>query len=697
MNDAYADETASFWDAVQGRCALLTTGLAPEQVVYSQGFTLHQLMHAVEVMDPTMDAGMAYPTALLDVRDRTASTFVERDVLTIEELCFVLDRLFAAALAWMHGAALAQTLYTCVYYHRYVVPGTCASAHWTHEVLYAYLLAQAHCYALQWHELMRQHVLDTEDFCGDLGGLGLPDPAETPSALAQLDAALQRVRAAGTEAAPLRPRLVFLRHWLACLAAIGQAVPDKMAAACALEACLHAWKELAPSTNETRLRDPHLADAPQAVQGYFDVTLSRKFTSHIPFRPLALQDAAQVWEGWGAFLRTDMRLLIRIMASDEPLAWLTLLSHTALAFAHHAVVPYVRSCAQTLISDGRTAASGTRDLEHVALAALDALSGASMEDVLVRLEWAQQRDPVLAVATRMRRFVQRMAGLLVQLLSTLAMNRARQKRMLAKAYPAWADLADDAAQLGEAVATALAPRPWDPHLLARAVHFFVLFQQMHTVGAGFDLELYAEHERAAQYYLLKITFEEQHAVCADLITRSNAAPYAAPSLQRWGALAQAQAHLCSVYAMRSLYQYGERGLVPSFEAYAEAAFARRLKWLRRPAWSPPATFCYAPPSTHPHPIQALWDAWRAWARALLAPEADRRGALRAHLAACARQLCVAQEVHTDRWTALCPHESIAAVRDLEHVCAHLRTDVVQDGPPTRPAAHLQGGHPWFPL
>ncbi|WFC93440.1 N-alpha-acetyltransferase, non-catalitic subunit [Malassezia brasiliensis] len=600
----YRDATHAFWDAVQGTWMHTDAGLAPEQVVSSQGFTLQRLMHALEVMDPTMDGGMDYPAALIDARDRVQAPCEVPAQLSVAELCFVLDRLFALEIEWMHGAALGQTLYTCVYYHRYVVHRTPASPHWSHAALTAFLLATAKCCALQYHELMRQHVLDGEDFCGDPGGLALPDGVAVADAAAQLDTAMSAVAASEEDGAhAIHTRLAMKKAWLLCLAALCTAAPDGTRAELQRERCARFWRMLEPDTDTTLpLQSPFLAQAPTTVQGLFDVTLSRTYSSHIPLRPLTPSDASTTWQRWRDVLCTDIPVALRIVASDDVLAWLGVLTHAALAFERHAMIPFVRSLAQTCISDGRTSASGMHDLEHVALAAIDSVAGVSMQDVLVRLEWVQQRYAGSLVATHTQRFIEKLSGLLVQLLSTLLMNRARQKRLFSKAFAAWADLADEARSIGTDVHDALMPHAFSQHTFEYVVHFFALVQQTHIIGAGLDLELYADTERGAQYFLLAETFRERVVNAHALLALPARAPETDAPLRRWAAECAAHAELCAAYTQLYLGLYGAADAAASPDS-VEAAFLRRIKWLRRPAWSPPASLYITQPDAEPHPLE----------------------------------------------------------------------------------------------
>lgn len=135
--------------------------LAPTAFVHLAGYALHDLMNALEVMDPLMDGGMAYPAALLPEQERRSGPHVPLPALLAPgEVCWVLDRLVACELEWLAGATLSQTLYTCTYFHECVLRDVVLSEHWCHGVLHAYLIATIKGCALQWLELTRNRVVD---------------------------------------------------------------------------------------------------------------------------------------------------------------------------------------------------------------------------------------------------------------------------------------------------------------------------------------------------------------------------------------------------------------------------------------------------------------------------------------------------------------------------------------------------------
>lgn len=680
--------------------AVADIALAQDQVVYAPGYDLYRLMNALEVMDPTMDNGMVYPPHLLDETDRVddARAMEPADPLPLDAVCFVFDRLLALELAWLQGAALSQTLLTSVYYHTYVVQGKRAHDHWTHAFLSITLLATAKTCTLQWNELMRHHVLDGEDFHGEIGAAILPTEMDVDAVLAELDSVDMRIGDEASEdvAQAVCTRLAFCRAWLVLTSALCTTPPDCAVARAARESCIKSWQDLHPKSASTLpLQSPHLRTAPKCVQGYFDVRLSRVYSSHIPLRPLALPPVLAVWDGWERVLQTDVALPLRLCSSDEVMAWLALLQHTARAFETHAVVPFVRSLVQTYLREG--GADGTeRPADFMAHAVVEACCGRSLENVSHALEWHTEQHPASALLVRTARFLRTFSSLLVQQFSTFAMNRARQKRMFAKAYAPWADLADEAARLYTDLHPVLQDRVPMVH---RSVQAGLLLQAIESLGAGFDLALYAEHEQGAMYFVLAKLYAEQHAVWSDL-----AAAYPVPSTHRAKERAHACSHLCSAYAMLLLAIHARR-VIPATKkdaAYAEAAFGRRLKWLRRPAWAPPASLSVLSPSDDPEPIAVLWSVWQTYARdfcANTAREATRQ--MLVHVHACAQHSEAAlTHLAADPWAALCQEECTAADAGLRTLCTQLETFLdarLQQRTPWSAVRFRASAHPWFPM
>lgn len=102
-----------------------------------------------------------------------------------------------------------------------------------------------------------------------------------------------------------------------------QEVCDPVEAGTFLDECAKQWRSLhhAEAPNLLPLQEPALQEAPTHLHYFFHITLSRKFSSHIPLRPLPLPEAALVWEWWNHILRTQMPLLLRFLASSNVMTW----------------------------------------------------------------------------------------------------------------------------------------------------------------------------------------------------------------------------------------------------------------------------------------------------------------------------------------------------------------------------------------
>ncbi|WFD42838.1 N-alpha-acetyltransferase, non-catalitic subunit [Malassezia psittaci] len=633
MEEVYEDCTSEFWTVLRP--------IAAEQLVMSDGFSLQRLMHALEVMDPNMDAGMPYPPNMIDERDRVQIPFTIPEKISDDELCFVMDRLFALELEWIKGAALGQTLYTCRYYHEYMYTGLSNSLHYTYDTLTSFVLATAKCCALQYHELMHQRVLDGEDFNGDPGGIALPDGIDVPSVVANLNKAMERLFGDDSiHSRKLYDRLAAKKHWLKCIAAVCRSVPDIIDAEFHLVACNRHWNQLDPNTSkDSALGDSYLVDGPASVQSFFDVTMSRIFSTQIPLRPLAPKSALEVWSEWKSVIEVEMPILFRVACTPDVLPRLALLSGVALSFQQHAMTPFVRSLAQSIIHTGYTSTGEKQQLEFVAVSAIEDLTQISVEDCLTKLEWSQHKDVGRPMTIRLQRFIQRLSGLLIQLMSTLLMNRPRQKRTFAKAYAPWNDLLDEAVQLGNEVSKAIDPMTFKTETFSSVVQYFIVYLQVQIIGSGFDLELYSNRERAVQYYLLSEVFREQEVILAKLLNLSGQTRVDNRALERLRILAQIHSVLCSTYALIYLCLYDIPKPASREEISAGAAFARRLKWLRRPAWCEQASFRITQTAPKQEVIPELWTEWNELARSFLSLDHEKQNnSIQSHVDACSQHL-----------------------------------------------------------
>lgn len=585
--DAHApvDHTALFWSACRA--------LRPGTLVAAPGASLAQLMNALQIGDPAMDSGMAWPAELLPAGERTPNSaaadpgIAPLDLppsLTTQDLVWTMDRMFACEIAWLRGASLLQTIYTCTYFGYHVYGGAAVPDDPSHHTLLTYLRATGAGVGIVWHELAKNNVVDGEDFHGDPGVLPPPDAPDVHELLEELGRAVD-VPAFPPEVAL---RLNMRRLLLQLYDAARQQVPDHSRLRSLVAACALAWDALAP-----HICDTALARAPPTAQAFYDITLSRKLSAHIPLRPEAPPSAEATARLWSDVFARDWPFALRLLEHDNVLAWLDMLQRQATGNAPF--IPYIRSLMCTFMCDGLVVWGARRELEHLAQDPIERVCVRSVEDAGVRLEWWSHRSGT-DLSMRLGRFIQRFAGLVAQCLAAFAQNRARQKRALAKSYGQWAGLADDAAELDEAIAQSGAGSVLPPNALHTTVQHFALVQLRHIVCSGFELKLYGRAEWACMYWLAAEICDEHVLLCQDI----------GPSFAWTAAEARALRELFRALAHLLHESDGsEHGFL---------VFSRRVKWLRQSPWT--HARLKAAGSAVRDPIYTLWDAWLAEAKRL---------------------------------------------------------------------------------
>lgn len=184
----------------------MTSILARSASEISQGgmlamhnFTLHDAMMAIEVMDPRMDSGVERP-------EYPKGSFDPYSLLLPEEVCWIIDRTFAAEMSWYGGQSFSQSVFTCLYVHE-VVPGRMwygsRSAVGTpfldvdarRPIQLLSLVLKAAIYGLlkscdlAWRELTKGYVIEMEDFNGEKSDRFICETIQENEVLGMLDAA----------------------------------------------------------------------------------------------------------------------------------------------------------------------------------------------------------------------------------------------------------------------------------------------------------------------------------------------------------------------------------------------------------------------------------------------------------------------------------------------------------------------------
>jgi len=140
------------WEDITDRIPTAASLLRCGELLHHSSFSLKESMSALEVGDPKMDAAMHAARGTMDVDRALASGLIPASArdLTLFQQLEVIDELFACEVTSFTGAALAYSLYTCIYLHRLSLLRDC-------PLLYAYVLLQ-----LKTIELTRQIIIQAD-------------------------------------------------------------------------------------------------------------------------------------------------------------------------------------------------------------------------------------------------------------------------------------------------------------------------------------------------------------------------------------------------------------------------------------------------------------------------------------------------------------------------------------------------------
>ncbi|KAL9932771.1 hypothetical protein V8E36_008470 [Tilletia maclaganii] len=372
--------------------------LQPGQMVHVQGFTMMDSMGAIQIMDRRMDSGMAAPVQDIPADDRLGSRdaaqlpdFDPDADLSVDETCWIMDRLLACETCWQSGSALSQTIQTCLYVHYtdflYTGHGEGnedAPDTLTSTVLRAYLVAVLKCCCLAWDELSKGQVIDGEDWTGDKSGCSLLEDLDPADVLDLLEETAQSVRrregcyASLTDAniEAIATRLQFRKHLLMSMILLSDPYLSMLGE---LQMHAHFIKTSTttlmtdpPSTNAVpasptqpqprlSLRLPprpifmdtgRIAAPSTRVRLTFDPNISKKLTSVVPLRPISLPGRDEVrafWLRWAEGLQTVLHFGNGLNVGLGWTHWQNSLRIRATQFQDNHPPPYLRSVLQSII------------------------------------------------------------------------------------------------------------------------------------------------------------------------------------------------------------------------------------------------------------------------------------------------------------------------------------------------------------
>ncbi|CAG7846743.1 SubName: Full=Uncharacterized protein {ECO:0000313/EMBL:CCA72810.1} [Serendipita indica DSM 11827] len=282
--------------------------IGEESMISIENFTLHDAMMAIEIMDPRMDSGIerdAYPRQRFD----------PYQALLPEEVCWIIDRMFAAETAWHTGHSLAQTVYTCLYVHELGVGRLWNGNRINTRILQipqdpsrplqlVTLVLRASVYGilktcdLAWREMTRGHILEMEDFNGDKSERYLCETISASEIIGMLDAArtwlLSRQCTITTWRTELLARIDLRRMMLLLLSS---SLPSEAAH---YKATIRQAQEYL--TVIKQFNEPPIPHKGSTALKSFDPIIARRLISIMPPKIVELPNHHQTWEQYSLFI-----------------------------------------------------------------------------------------------------------------------------------------------------------------------------------------------------------------------------------------------------------------------------------------------------------------------------------------------------------------------------------------------------------
>ncbi|SPO25051.1 uncharacterized protein UTRI_01565_B [Ustilago trichophora] len=429
------------------------------------------------------------------------------------------------------------------------------------KVLRAFILATVKTIDIAWLELTsKQNLQDGEDFSSDKNGLSLLETTDTGYVIAELEDALEWLLSGQdilqqSQVESLKARINFRKQMLYAVRLL-----QNPAEAAPLDVVMHTkfarrnWMHLRPaaasavnqhaqsqiqqrSSDSDRdaskvvpLQPPNRNAAPSTASvSAFDPAYNRRLAWCQALRPISLPSPTETWRVFDGVLE-ELQDVVHVLQHPGFLSWKTFFTHRAIQYQTVqplSATPYVRSLLQTAVCDRNMIASRLpldwlteTFFQEVAL--IDPLllrraSRIGRNNVEGGSQTMWNAPPPLG--QRVHYFMQRVAGQLVQYLSTLSQNRARCKRTLAsRLYREWVHISEEASELSRRLEACLAPSErYIPDSLFAATQHLALEVMTQITFSGFELELYGRGDDSESMWWLASRIQvEQKLVCTDL-------------------------------------------------------------------------------------------------------------------------------------------------------------------------------------
>ncbi|KAI8643537.1 Mak10 subunit, NatC N-terminal acetyltransferase-domain-containing protein [Parasitella parasitica] len=468
------------------------------QLVHLQSFTLFDAMSAIEIMDPRMDTGMTIE-----------ETFKKFDIdkrLMPEDILGIMDRLIVREMAWISGHSLAQTVYTCIYFHhiKHLNESSMPTLKSTmsdilYGVLRSYILATVKCCHYIWTEMTQGNVYEEEDFTTNLFGLSFNNQNPDVMIINDIDSSvmllnhLLNTKISESEKNTVRAilnRVEIRRSYLMSLVYLSKLEGSFLPTA---------KSELTKIIELLQNVDLSIGNE---VSDAFDSNINRKLTSQTPPRPVELSSLEESFKEYALLIQ---RLSSICDVNDYPSV--NSLMNYFLNFAAHQPYPdaFSRSKLVSIFFHNQRI-FGTMEVSTFILESIK-------ETVQPPLWWTSPtRQPAnvnpaefINAHDTLKAYLDRISVVFVEYFKINCHNRSRQRRMLCKVVAEWEILQEEAAGVDE-VFHALERDQEDvqtPYYFSSWAYNLKLTMIEKILYLGFELDLYGSHEYIMIYWYIQ--------------------------------------------------------------------------------------------------------------------------------------------------------------------------------------------------
>ncbi|KAH6919217.1 Mak10 subunit, NatC N-terminal acetyltransferase-domain-containing protein [Coprinopsis sp. MPI-PUGE-AT-0042] len=490
----FEDVTAIFRDAA--------SEIDPETILFMDGFGLQDAMSAFEGK-PRLDTGF--------IGDKPPVDFNPLEPLLPEEVCWILDTALGYELEWHDGKLLPHTVFTLQYVHhlRDIEPELTPWQLFTKVdperppelitvVLGACVVGLIKCVDLAWLEMHNNELVqDAEDWQSDKCELALLEALPAQFVVQRLDDAISWIKNSGKVPEKWKDALISRVALRKALVELLQIDPSQHRLA------YHSVLSRAKSIQYLLSSNPTPEPSPASpARNAFDPCISRRLNTCVPVRVIPTPSSERISALLGTFLEGLEEAAL--LAGEPSLATWETVGKMRVWLNDAPRYAYVRSLTQSCFYNGLLILN-----QHPFSWALDKLFeeriGLSWKRIREYVDsvWATDKDkpsPIIQIERRMYK-------LLISHIKLHWSNLSRMRRKLAKLVVEWHYVYDLCIKLVEGISDKL-PTTHLIRLLPSTVLTIRLESIRDIVMSGFQLELYAPHEKPFAYWYLTSTLEK---------------------------------------------------------------------------------------------------------------------------------------------------------------------------------------------